>query len=104
VSGNFPSKTRLATSLRFSQTTTDAAIPCNPHHAVDCNRRNLELFRQFLEKEGYQTRVAANSEKFDQSLAESSDRRLGVTSAPGKGNIFWMELNSPEAQRITIQT
>jgi CheY-like chemotaxis protein len=35
--------------------------------AVDRNHRNLELLSQFLEREAYQTRMAATLEEFDQS-------------------------------------
>jgi CheY-like chemotaxis protein len=35
--------------------------------AVDRDHRNLELLSQFLEREAYQTRMAATLEEFDQS-------------------------------------
>ena len=51
--------------------------------AVDHNSRNLELLSQFLGREGYQTRTAADLQEFDQALAEADGIELALVDIAG---------------------
>jgi DNA-binding response OmpR family regulator len=57
--------------------------------AVDRNHRNLELLRQFLGREGYQTRTAATLEEFDQLLTESDGIGLALVDIAGFDRTIW---------------
>ena len=57
--------------------------------AVDRNHRNLELLSQFLGREGYQTRMAATLEEFDQALAAISDIGLALVDIAGFDRTIW---------------
>jgi len=57
--------------------------------AVDHNSRNLELLSQFLGREGYQTRTAADLEGFDQALAEANGIDLALVDIAGFDRSIW---------------
>jgi DNA-binding response OmpR family regulator len=57
--------------------------------AVDHNRRNLELLSQFLGREGYQTRAAADLREFDQALAETDGIDLALVDIAGFDRSIW---------------
>jgi DNA-binding response OmpR family regulator len=57
--------------------------------AVDHNSRNLELLSQFLGREGYQTRTAADLQEFDQALAETDGIDLALVDIAGFDRSIW---------------
>jgi DNA-binding response OmpR family regulator len=57
--------------------------------AVDHNSRNLELLSQFLGREGYQTRTAADLQEFDQAIAEANGIDLALVDIAGFDRSIW---------------
>jgi DNA-binding response OmpR family regulator len=57
--------------------------------AVDRNHRNLELLSQFLGREGFQIRLAATLEEFDQALAEANSIGLALVDIAGFERTIW---------------
>jgi DNA-binding response OmpR family regulator len=67
---------------------------------VDRNRRNLELLSQFLEREGYQTRLAATLEEFDQALGTISDIGMALVDIAGFDRAIWERCEALRQHRI----
>jgi DNA-binding response OmpR family regulator len=68
--------------------------------AVDRNRRNLELLRQFLMKEGYQVHIAASPEEFDVALAEPDRIGMALVDIAGFDGSIWERCEGLRRQRI----
>jgi DNA-binding response OmpR family regulator len=56
---------------------------------VDHNSRNLELLSQFLGREGYQTRMAADLQESDQALLEADGIDLALVDIAGFDHSVW---------------
>jgi DNA-binding response OmpR family regulator len=68
--------------------------------AVDHNSRNLELLSQFLEREGYQTRTAADLQEFDQALASADEIDLALVDIAGFDRSIWERCEALRHHRI----
>jgi DNA-binding response OmpR family regulator len=68
--------------------------------AVDHNSRNLELLSQFLGCEGYQTRIAADLQEFDQALTESDGIDMALVDIAGFDRSIWERCEALRAQKI----
>lgn len=57
---------------------------------VDCNRRNLEMLAQFLNKAGYNSLGASSLEEFEQILTQSvDDIKLVLVDISGFDSSIW---------------
>jgi DNA-binding response OmpR family regulator len=68
--------------------------------AVDHNRRNVELLRQFLGKEGYELLAATTPDEFDRALAESEDIGLALVDIAGFDRSIWERCEELRARRV----
>lgn len=68
--------------------------------AVDRNRRNVDLLRQFLGKEGYQLLAATTLDEFDRALAESEGIGLALVDIGGFDRSIWERCEGLRAQKI----
>ncbi len=68
--------------------------------AVDHNSRNLELLSQFLGREGYQTRTAADLQEFDKALAEIDGIDLALVDIAGFDRSIWERCEALRHQKI----
>ena len=67
---------------------------------VDRNHRNLELLSQFLGRAGYQTRMAATLEEFDEALSEMNDIGLALVDIAGFDRTIWERCEGLRHQKI----
>lgn len=67
---------------------------------VDRNRRNLELLRNFLSKQGYEIICASNLDELDRVLSESTKINLVLLDVSGFDQNIWGRCEQLKTQAI----
>ncbi|KST66584.1 response regulator [Mastigocoleus testarum] len=67
---------------------------------VDRNRRNLELLKNFLIKQGYEVISASNLDELDRVLSESNNINLVLLDVSGFDQNIWIRCEQLKNQAI----